>query len=86
MMSVRYETVKKVLIKLKKVVILGAVLIAGVLLVLPAVPTKAAGSDGIKSYGVLHIEKEDGSQSIHLYASDIHYLQAELDALFAELP
>ena len=65
--------------------ICGAMLLAG-----RPMETKAASGAAhnatIKSYGTLYVKEGGGDREIKIYASDLHYLQNELDALMAELP
>lgn len=69
---------------------LALVLCAGVLLVGNPMRTKAASgvayNSKIKSHGTLYIKEGGGDREIKIYASDLHYLQNELDALMSELP
>lgn len=72
---------KKRMIPANKIFIMSAavfVAAAGIM----ATGIAALADTGLKSKGNLVFDKEE----ISVYASDIDYLQSELDALFQELP
>lgn len=69
--------------KRAKKILVALVLLAAIVCV-PTV-TKAAGHS-IRSHGTLIIKNKDNTKQVELYASDIQYLQDELDKLFSELP
>lgn len=58
--------------------------LAAVILSIPQVKAYATESP-IKSHGTVKYVSSDGTQSVELYASDIQYLQNEIDKLKAEL-
>lgn len=69
--------------KRAKKILVAFVLLAAVV----CVPTVAkASGHTIRSHGTLIIKDADDSKRVELYASDIQYLQDELDKLFNELP
>lgn len=45
----------------------------------------AGNNQTVTSHGTLHMVNKAGNKEVTIYASDIQYLQNELDALFAEV-
>lgn len=64
---------------------LAIAIIGGTLLLGTAFTSFASGDTAIKSHGTLRVKNASGSETVTIYASDIQYLQDELDALFAEV-
>ena len=64
---------------------LTAFALAAVILSVPNIKAAATESK-IKSHGTVKYVSDDSTQSVEIYASDIQYLQNEIDKLMNELP
>lgn len=74
------KTLKKTLLAV------GIVFMTGCFLLIPNIQSKAARYT-IKSHGILYgVSRSAPDKKVVFYASDIQYLQDELDALFDEIP